>query len=311
MSCPNTLEQAIIRTVSWFSLFEYPLTSFEVWKYLFGKKATLQEVDLCLYHSDYLQKHLEKKDGFIFFYNPTRSIEDILRKHHENYVDAIFKLKKIKRMLWFFRLFPSIECVAACNSLAWFSTTHKSDIDLFIIVKPGTIWITRLCLVIPFVFLGKRPGQTIKDPFCFSFFLSSDNLNLEQFAIKPKDFYLALWAMSLIPFLNRGRTFEIFIERNQWVFSDFPNNVFRQPHEELCQNIKKRICIGFSWIERFARFIQWKRFPSTLKNIANKNTNVVISDQVLKFHIDDKRQFFYEQWKKRIAIIICVFFLIV
>jgi hypothetical protein len=302
----NPIEKAILQTLCWFALFEYPLTSFEIWKYLFGKTSSLEEVLFCLDQSTYLHERLYQKDGFFFlkFYENVSS--KWLKNHHENFLDSVRKLKKVRTALWFFRLFPSVECVMACNSLAWFSTKPDSDIDLFILVKPKTIWLTRLLLVLPFALLKKRPESRKKDPFCFSFFLTTDHLDIEPFAFKESDPYLAYWIFSLIPLFDRRQIFEEFIQKNIWAKVYFPNAQAKAMHKELSisSNSFSFPLFCFWWMEPLAKYIQQKYLPTSLKILANQDTRVVINDTVLKFHADDKRQIFYEKWRKQCDLII-------
>lgn len=48
--------------------------------------------------------------------------------------------KYIRRITWI----PGLEMISVVNSLSMFATHNNSDIDLFIISKPRTIWIVRL-----------------------------------------------------------------------------------------------------------------------------------------------------------------------
>ena len=45
-----------------------------------------------------------------------------------------------------------------------------------------------------------------------------------------------------------------------------------------------------SALERVARTLQWKYFPRTIRERANQDTHVMISDERLKFHVDDGRE---------------------
>jgi hypothetical protein len=44
--------------------------------------------------------------------------------------------------------------------------------------------------------------------------------------------------------------------------------------------------------------------PKTLKEMANKNPGVIISDQILKFHLVDRRADFAEKFNKKITEIV-------
>ena len=54
ISEPNALERAILRTILYSDLFDYPLTPAEVAHYLIGLPGTMDEVRACLSRSIWL-----------------------------------------------------------------------------------------------------------------------------------------------------------------------------------------------------------------------------------------------------------------
>ena len=63
---PSDLEQAIGRTVLWFSIFEIPLTCFEIWKWLLWPRRdySYQQVSAMLDESVWLSERLISYQGF-------------------------------------------------------------------------------------------------------------------------------------------------------------------------------------------------------------------------------------------------------
>ena len=320
MESPTELEKNILRTLCWFSLFAYPLTIFEIWKWMLQeeerwknenhsgdkndekKQWKLEEVLRIVENSPFLKERLEEKNGF-FCVKKYGSISDQIKKRHEGFLDAGRKLKKIRRVLWWFRLFPQVEAVAACNSLGWFSTNRQSDMDLFIVVKPGSIWTTRLFLVFPFMVLGKRPGQKKEDPFCFSFFVTSDALCFEPFLLPNGDPYFAYWTLSLFPLFDRKDIFPFFFQKNSWTQNYLPQAFGRQGNRTFCcvlpteKNIfQKR---SRSFLESFAKRLQMWRLPVSLRRLVNQDSRVIMTDHVLKFHENDRRAQYGETWRRR------------
>lgn len=45
---------------------------------------------------------------------------------------------------------PGISMIAVCNSLAMYATHPKSDIDLFIVTRPGMLWWVRCMITLRF-----------------------------------------------------------------------------------------------------------------------------------------------------------------
>lgn len=300
---PSELEKNIVKTVAWFSLFDYPLTAFEIWKWL-GLKCFLPEVETTLRESVWLRGRLAFQDGL--FVLGGRPAEVAVALHQERFLDAARKFKKLNRAASFFSLFPFVRAVFACNNLAWHNTAPKSDIDLFVVVSPGTIWLSRLLLVIPFVFLKKRPPNALmskkasplvktQDPFCFSFFVTSDRLSLEKLFLSDGDPYMPYWLASLVPVFDRDGIQNKIFEKNKRVFG-FSPNVFL-----TSSNNRKKFLLPLGFLKIFeplARSLQKKFFPRPIKAAANLDTRVIISDSVLKFHLNDRRAWFRDEWKK-------------
>lgn len=308
---PSVLEAAIVKTMAWFSLFDYPMTAFEIWKWL-GIKASLAEVEAALRESVWLRGRLVFQDGL--FVLGGRSAEVVVALHQERFLDAARKFKKLGRAARFFSLFPFVRAVFACNNLAWRNTMPESDIDLFIVVSPGTIWLSRLLLVLPFALLKKRPFRhlitpqrsrarlcrepfnhpTASDPFCFSFFITADNLSLEKICLPEGDPYMAYWLASLVLIFDRDDIQKQVWGENEWV-SKFLPNIDWDRKATIVVILSPPLIKPF---EKLTKFFQLKFLPKTIKVSANLDSRVIVSDTILKFHLNDRRAHFREEWNK-------------
>jgi hypothetical protein len=293
------IDAAIFRTVAWFSLFNMPVTTFEVWEWLLypDRAYRLEEVERALCESPWLAKKLARDGGWVALAGV--AVEDFVKRREERFLDAARKFKKLKKAAHWFSTVPSVRAVAACNTLAWHQTTPQSDIDLFVLCDPGTVWATRLCLVTPFAFLGRRPGETNTDPFCFSFFLTTKDLNISSLALTPEDPYLALWSSSLVPVFDPDGWFERYHAANAWTRRYLPNAYARLPHEELSTHPFRpfRLFRLPRLFNTIARRLQERKFPKTIRDLANRDSCVVVSDRMLKFHENDRREEYRKRWE--------------
>ncbi|MFH1253675.1 MAG: hypothetical protein V1664_05125 [Candidatus Uhrbacteria bacterium] len=311
----TALEVAIVRTLAWFSLFEYPLTAFELWKYLYqpDKKYSLIEVEKTLSESQRLTEKINFERGFYFW--PKNKDDDFVSVHQTKFLDAAKKYKKLRRAAYYFSLLPFVRAVFTCNNLDWHNTAPGSDIDLFIVVKPGTIWLSRLLLVAPFALFKKRPHPYSTplqprgrgwgggaDPFCFSFFTTADNLNFKNLLLPESDPYFVYWLASLMPIFDREEIQKKIWQENSWLKEILPNVFPRNIHEEIQPKHLWVLPLDFlKMFEDAARYWQQKFLPCELRDTANLDSRVVISEQMLKFHTNDRRQHFYDEWQKRLA----------
>lgn len=295
MPSPTDLELAVFRTLCWFSVFGMPLTRFEVWKWLLAPARTyhLFEVDQALEGSVWLFDRLQEFDGRIALKH--LSLVQQIADGHRRRIDACRKFMTLRKAASFFQLLPSIQAVFAVNSLAWSHTNAQSDIDLYIVTKPNRLWSSRFFLVFPFLLLGQRSqhGHTsVQDPFCFSFFSTSTALQFESLKWTQSDYYLAYWMKSMVPIFDHAQIGEQIAHLNKWTDIIIPHASRRIPHPLHRPRRFIRLPIQWSWMEPFFRAIQHSRFPTILKELANKDTRVVITDEMLKFHDNDRRQDF-------------------
>ena len=217
-------------------------------------------------------------------------------------MDATRKYKKLLRVVRFFSLLPTVRGVAAVNTLSWWQTKRTSDIDLLIITRPKTLWVTRFFLVVPFLLFGKRPhaltrkGEEPMDPFCFSFFLSDHDVNIQPIKIPDGDPYLAYWTKALVPLLDKDRVFDRLAQENTWADHVLPNASSKPHHHKLHTYQLPSFPLPFHLFDRALEFIQRKWLPSAITELANKDTRVILSDQMLKFYVKDRRTLFKEKW---------------
>lgn len=282
------LDKSILRTVAYFSLFEYPLTSFEIWKWLMVEEGqgTVRygEVTERLHGSSLLQKHLANEQAFFGLGDVASQITERNQRLH----NAIRKYDRLQRILKMLSRLPWIDGIAVCNSLAWMHTREDSDIDLFIITTPGRTWSARLLATLPLRLLRARPGEAAEDPICVSFFAAPTAFDFSTIKIGHHDPYLAYWSRSLVPLLDRTGWSTAFADTNSWVQEVLPHawtvdraNRFRAatPH--------RLPWLPFS--EKLARAMQFERFPANIKERMNRDTCVIVNDQMLKFHHNDAR----------------------
>ena len=293
---PTPLEQSIHRTATWFSLFETPVTVFELWKWMQepDRAYSLEETHAAL-EGEWLRDRLVEVDGV--WTTRLSGVSATASERRTRFLDAARKFKKLHRAMRYVRLVPGVVAVAAGNTLAWWNTRPDSDIDLLVVTRPGMVWLARLLVVMPFALLGKRPGATAVDPFCFSFFATTESLDFSSLRLEGGDPYLAYWVRSLVPVLDRGGVFDRIVEENGWTQEILSNvEISRRPplspppNEEGKRNGGDGRSFVATTFERLAKTIQLRRFPPKIRSLMNVDSRVVVNDRVLKFHENDRRE---------------------
>jgi hypothetical protein len=298
------IREAILRTLCWFSLFSYPLTAFEIWKWLCrpSRSYCLEEVCRALSEQEELRTQIISQDGY--FVLASAPLASWIALRQERFLDAARKYRKLRNAARLFSLLPMVRGVAASNTLAWWHTRPESDIDLFVIVRPGALWTARFLMVLPFLLLRRRPHmageharQSKQDPFCFPFFLTDHALDVSRIAL-PKDIYLAHWVRSLQPVMERGNIFSHFQEANRWVKRWLPHaDKGRASHAVVSLKTSAYLPLPWRFLEVPLHMLQHTHLPKRIKSMANQDTRVVLSHDMLKFFVEDRRADFYEAWQ--------------
>jgi len=274
----DKLEEAIIRVVAFFDLFNYPLTLYELKNYL-DIDVGLKELEDFLIGINLI----EERDGFYFLSGREEIIA--IRQSRYNYTNR--KIKIAKRFTRFFRLLPFIKMIAISNSIGAHNLREGSDIDFFIITSPKRIWLSRLFCAGLAKMLHSRPTvNNKKDKICLSFYVTENHLNLSDLKLPSQDPYFDYWIKSLILLYNRDKMYEKFLEAN-------------------CNNIdNKNGSSGKSILENLAKKLQLRIMSSELKKEMNCSDGVVVDNDILKLYLHDRRREFLEKYNNKIHEII-------
>ena len=205
----STMEQAILQTVTYVDMYDYPLTASEIHRYLVGVPAELPEVEQALDKSR-LVKSLLGKDGEYFFLAGRPHIVDIRRRR-----------ARVSKALWphaihYGRLtsaLPFVSMVAVTGSLAVDNVDSQADIDYLIVTEPGRLWLCR-AMVILLVRQAARRGIIL----CPNYFLSESALGFEE-----RNLFAAHEIVQMIP-ITGLKVYHQLREENQWVANILPNS---------------------------------------------------------------------------------------
>lgn len=297
---PNKLEQAIVKTVAYFSLSSYPLTLIELTNYLFETKTAMGEVENCLKQSEWLKSKIEQKQGLIFL---TGRQTDISTRA-ERYLISDRKIKKVRRALRVLSCVPSVQSIMLCNNIGILNSSADSDIDLLLIVKNGQLWTTRFLFLILTELLGVRiHGENAKDKLCLSFYLSDADLNLNSMAISKDDIYLSYWLQTLLPVYDMGQcrpfmrtNLKLSDQKSARCLNQYSR--YRAKPISFLPSVFGCILGVLKYFRSSLERYQWNKMSPQKRSLATgPGTEIILTEQMLKFHDNDRRWLYAQSWQ--------------
>jgi D-beta-D-heptose 7-phosphate kinase/D-beta-D-heptose 1-phosphate adenosyltransferase len=247
-------------SVLYHDLFDYPLNFSDLIRWQLLKTPTInQNIEVVNERGFYF---LKGREGLIY--------KRLLRKRI-----STKKIKIAKRASRILSFLPGIRMVAVTGSLAMQNSSEKSDIDLMIITKKGSLWTTRLLsyLLLNVMRLAlRRPNDgNQKDKLCLNMWIDESDM---VWLKKDRNLYTAHEIAQIVPLINKDKTYEKFLFQNKWILSYWPSAVVIKKLKVE----KPQVRIGL--LERIAYNIQ-------LNHMKSRITREVITPTRALFHPQD------------------------
>lgn len=304
----NHNQNSILKTLIYFDIFNTPLTREEIWRWLWEENnpdyfSLIKNLDLLVQN-----KTIQSKNGYYFLTGKKNNID--LRQSAVPLVEEKMKIavKATKKI----RYIPFVEAVFACNTVAGAGVKKESDIDVFIIIKKDRIWISRLLTTLVLGFFRLRRNKNhIANKICLSFYVTTDALDLSKIKIEGTDIYLVYWLDNLIPIYDPKNMSSELRQVNSWLNKYIPNaktvydtlDRWKVDDTGFTKLIKSFLEIAWQgkygdMIEAQAKGIQKTKMKMNyMSNQDKADTGVIISDSMLKFHENDRREMYRKKWE--------------
>jgi predicted nucleotidyltransferase len=215
------VKQDILATLSYFDIFNYPLTQTEIAQFL--KTTYCQQEFVEDLHNLTMENWIYKFDEFY-------SLQDnssFVQRRRKGNVKAKAMLKTAEKIAGFLSTFPFVKGVAVSGSLSKNFANEDSDIDFFIITERNKLWLART-----FMHCFKKIAILLKkeDLFCMNYYIDEEMLQ-----IKEKNIYTATELATLLP-LRGINIFTEFFGHNLWSNNFLPNHSLRVSYVEEAKN---------------------------------------------------------------------------
>jgi len=221
------ISKNILATIAYYDVFSYPLTIFEIWKYLmrsdYFEEGYSGGTDLSQIAKELKQEPLirfiEEDNGFYFL----KGRKELVAERIKNSKISFLKLKRLRFAIKILRFVPFVKMIGVTGRLAMKNAQNKSDWDVFIVLKKNRIWIGRTIVTLVAHLIGKRRhGKKIQNRICLNYFATEEGLE-----IPIKDLYSANEYFFLYPIFG-FETFKKFQLKNKWIKN-------MKPHYYICE----------------------------------------------------------------------------
>jgi len=202
----------IVKTLSYFDVFDHPLSAYEVYSTLSENSVTPPDVDHVLmrlvqngaigsHHSYYFLKHRK---------------ECIVSNRRECELRAERLIRRARWISHIAKYFPFVRAIFLTGSLSKKIAYKNSDIDFLIVVEARRVWFVRTMMTI----FKKTLLLNTNKYFCFNYLIATNALE-----ISPKNPYTAFETATVRPLWNH-ELFNAFCDSNQWIYNFLPNWTF-------------------------------------------------------------------------------------
>lgn len=222
---------SIKKSLIYYSLFNYPLTLVQLWKFFIWENKTKPNYMTFIKTLDQISgKYVFKiKDHYLLNKNKLWIFELEKRK-----AVSLIKYKIAEKTAKILSFIPSVEMIALTGKNAVMFSDSDDDIDFLIICSRNTLWITRLIISILLIFLGlKRNKKQSKDRICLNMFLDKINLKIP---FNERDIYSAHELAQLKVIYNKNNTYLEFLSCNNWLINYLPNSAMQTETYDSMRN---------------------------------------------------------------------------
>ncbi len=227
----SSLQRAILLTVLYSDLFDYPLTEAELHRYLTvphpGADAFEAEM------AGLTGRRITRTDGLICL-RGREDIVDVRRRRGQTREQRWIPAQRFARWL---RYVPFLRMAAVCGSQAAGNPRADADVDFFLVTEPNRLWTVQVCSM----FL-RRVASLLSVRICPNYILTKDSLD-----VTSHDLYHAREVAQTVPMWG-GSTYAAFREANRWIERFLPNVAHADDRRDLLTEAKR---------PRLTRVVEW------------------------------------------------------
>jgi len=165
----NLLINDVIRTIAYFDVFNYPLTSQQVYNFL--PRNSVSPKDIALLLEEMMEQKIIARCGEYFCLPASDRYIGEKRKNNEKRAKRFILYARM--MTRFLKLFPFVRAVFITGSLSKNVASKESDIDFMIVTASQRLWICKTVLSL----FRKAALFGSHKYFCTNYYVSENNFS--------------------------------------------------------------------------------------------------------------------------------------
>lgn len=266
----RTCDLAIKQTLGYSSVFNYPMSFFQLANYLISD----EKFDVKFFKQSLRRlvknRQVKVKDEK-FYLSGTKPLSWDVRK--KNSLDLI---KKNKDCLNILIRIPWIKMIGITGSVAALNAEKEDDLDIFVITARNRVWITRGFVILILIALKKYPNRKSNNlKICPNIFIDEDHIS---WPAEKRNVYTAHEVVMLQPYFDKDSTYFRFLNENAWLSEYLPNFSF---------NLPKRIKSTFQPKSLIVNFIEQLAMKMEMTYMKPRQTTEITTKGIIHFNKKD------------------------
>lgn len=292
----HTLDLAILKTIIYGDIFNFPMTIQEIHHFLIhDTPVEFRVIEQQLQSSDLLKQKL-RFDGTYYALNHRSSLLELRREREEMMTSLSPRMMFFGRILAYF---PFVEFVGITGALAMHNpSTANDDLDYLVVTRPGRVWLARASTILLVRLMRLRNIEI-----CPNYVLASDQLKQSR-----QDLYIAHEIAQILPIFN-PELYERFRNQNPWTHTYLPNATYplhplktpplHKPGLFLKRSIEMILSSPLgNWMEKWEFKRKAKRFEQQSQA---PTASAQIDEGHVKGHFNDYGYHVLAQYQERLA----------
>ncbi len=222
----SALHQAMLHTVRYADIFDYPLTAAEIHRYL-GLHATFETVQSAL--PGPLVRSAD------YYTLPGRAAIVSIRQRRQQIASA--RWPNAQRYGQLIARLPFVRMVAVTGSLAMDNVEASADLDYLIVTVPGRLWLCRALILLLGRFAALQGAQI-----CPNYIVTQNALDFS-----PQNLYAAHELTQMVPLAGMD-VYRQIRAANPWADNFLPN-AGGSPPRGLSLPQPESVAMGAGWLE--------------------------------------------------------------